>query len=515
MKMSNLITNHNMPNRTANIDYLCVITENGGRTHFKTIDIPESADLVSKLEGLTKNENATVLDLQSQMNIAFSSNDRSPINYVSPFAYADSYIEITTYPGTLSFGEYSELISQKNDALREEFSKRHESMQVNEPARFQEALNSYIESECAKYKTALKKRYLTIAKRYICAKNYTKTLIKAKGQDDVKMYSTDTLGWSNFSYRVTEDITINLGTNFGYGSASYFRLCLRYKGIDILPYSYMVKYYYANRRDLLRYTRLYDVSHDSWNIAFSFVEETANLAASSAEEFVRTWILNEVREMVYGLQGMLEEPDSYIHDLLENADKRTDCDFLSVRNMTWTEKNRFGAYPAEMSLAVRAEKVTGALDFLENLASLADTLPEINTSIEDIKAMAVSILPEIKTMIDKLTKEVALLQEKKAAKEVILSIIKHILEPHEKNIDALYEKRGEDKKWTPRSEFEEQYAKSHKEYEEKKTEESELSSEISKISTEIQMRSSFRSDLQECVDRVCSAGLAESEKTAA
>lgn len=498
-----------MPVKTVNTDYLCVITENAGKTCFKTVDIPKSVELVSKLEGLAENDNATLLDLQSQMDIAFSSNDRSPINYISPFAYSDSYINLTTYPEPLSFAEYSKLISQKIDNYREEFSKRHEIIKASNPDQFQEELNSYIKSECAKYKTALKMRYLKTAKRYICAKNYMKTLIKVRGQKDVKMYSTDTLGWSNFTYQVTDDITICLGTNFGYGNSSYFRLCLRYKGIDILPYSYMVEYYYADRRDLLRYTRLYNVTHDSWSIAFSFVEETANLAANSAKEFVRTWILNEVHEMVYGLQGMLEAPDSYIHGLLEKAGKLTECDYLSVRNMTWAEKSRFGAYPAEMSLAVRAEKVTGALDFLENLASLADTLPEIDASIEDIKAMAVSILPEVKTMVERLTKEVAMLHEKRAAKEEKLSIIKHFLEPHEKNIDALYEKRGDDKKCSPRSEFEGQYAKLHKEYKEKKVEESELSSVISKASTEIQMRSLFCSELQDCVDRVCSAGLAE------
>lgn len=43
-----------MADKTANIDYLCVIRENNGKTTFETIDIPVSTDLVTKLEGLTK-----------------------------------------------------------------------------------------------------------------------------------------------------------------------------------------------------------------------------------------------------------------------------------------------------------------------------------------------------------------------------------------------------------------------------------------------------------------------------
>lgn len=43
-----------MADKTANIEYLCVIRENNGKTTFETIDIPVSTDLVTKLEGLTK-----------------------------------------------------------------------------------------------------------------------------------------------------------------------------------------------------------------------------------------------------------------------------------------------------------------------------------------------------------------------------------------------------------------------------------------------------------------------------
>lgn len=97
-----------MADKTANIDYLCVIRENNGKTTFETIDIPVSTDLVTKLEGLTKNANATVLDMQAQMNLAFNENQRRAINYVSPYSYGNSYINITYYPAILSFAGYKE-----------------------------------------------------------------------------------------------------------------------------------------------------------------------------------------------------------------------------------------------------------------------------------------------------------------------------------------------------------------------------------------------------------------------
>lgn len=498
-----------MANKTANIDYLCVIRENYGKTSFETIDIPSSSDLVSRLEGLSENENASVLDMQAQMTLAFDNNHRRPINYVSPYAYGSSYIDITYFPAFLTYSEYSEKLASKKDLLREDFSKKYESLQKENPDKYLTALNDYLEKEMARYIEGIKKEYLHDAKRYICAFNYTQTLIHAKGQGDVRMYSTDTLGWSNFTYKVTNEITITLGTNYGYGSASYFRLGLRYKGIDILPYSYMVKYYYANRRDLLRYTRLYDVAHDSWNLAFSFVEEAANQAAESAEEFVRVWILNEIKDMVHRLHGVLDNPDDYIKDILNKTGEKADCDYLTVRNMDSVERSRYGVYPEEMTMAIRAEKLTGALDFLSNLATLSTTLPEIEAYIGEIKEMAVAIVPELDEMVSKITAKVALQQEEKAQLDVKLAKLQKELEPHEKRIDYLYEHRGEDKKWFSRSHFETRYAESHKDYAEMKAQETETNNRIVKLAEEIRMRTSFRDNLQECRRRVSDASLVD------
>ena len=118
-----------MADKTANIDYLCVIRENNGKTTFETIDIPVSTDLVTKLESLTKNANATVLDMQAQMNLAFNENQMRAINYVSPYSYGNSYINITYYPAILSFAGYKEKLTAHNDSLREKFSSKNEKLQ--------------------------------------------------------------------------------------------------------------------------------------------------------------------------------------------------------------------------------------------------------------------------------------------------------------------------------------------------------------------------------------------------
>ena len=504
-----------MADKTANIDYLCIIREKEGKTAFETVSIPQSVELVSKLEGMVENSNVSVLDMQAQMNLAFSEAERRTINYVSPHSYASSFIDLACYPVVYTFASYDEKLAEVKERATSFFAAKNEALQKENPSGYQVALKEYIEERLSEHKAALKKNYLRDARRYINADNYTRTLSQARSMGDVRMYSTDTRGWSDFDYKVTDDIAIHLRTNFGYGSSSYFRLVLSYKGIEILPYSYMVKYYYANRRDLLRYTRLYDVAHDSWNIAFAFVEEAANLASRSAQQFLEKWVLNEVKEMVCGLHGILENPAFHVRDMVNQAGKSADCGYLSVRNMCRSEKSCYGVYPAEMTMAIQAEKLTGALDFLGNLTAFSRLIPDIEGFIGEIKEMAVAIIPGLDAMVEKIVGRVAALQEEKAGRELCLSSVRKALEPHEDAIDRLYKARSEAQRLHTRSVFEALYAHDHKDYAEKKAQAEDLEHAISKLAEDIRMREEFRTNLLECRRRVSDAGLVGAKKEAA
>lgn len=63
------------------------------------------------------------------MNLAFNENQRRDINYVSPYSYWDSYINITYYPAILSFAKYNEKLAAHKDGLREVFSSENEKLQ--------------------------------------------------------------------------------------------------------------------------------------------------------------------------------------------------------------------------------------------------------------------------------------------------------------------------------------------------------------------------------------------------
>ena len=501
-------------NKTTNIDFLCIIRENGGKAAFETVDIPASQELVQALEVMVEDDGATVLDMQVLMDGAFPETERGSYNYVSPYSYKSTYIEPARYPAKLSAEEYRQKMDSREDSLRKSFDETHDYLLEENPGKYRTELEKYVASRLVTYARDLKKGYLFGARRYVNATNYYRTLAEVRQAGDVRMWSTDTRGWSDFSYKVTDDVTITLGTNFGFGSAAYFKLNLRYKGINILPYSHLVRYYYANRRDLIRYTRLYDPTHESWNAAFAFVEQTANLAAQSAQEFVREWILNEVREMVSRLHVVLDKPGFYIQEMLSQGDGESDCGFLTVRNMDDCEKRRYGVYPEEMTMALQAEKITGALDFLGNLAELSSILPEIEASVAEIQDMAVAIIPSLDVMVKEIGAKVRDLTELKAVKEAQLSAVHQEMEPHEKAIDGLYESRGEERKWWSRGSFESEYAEAHAEYARMKEKAKQLDDEVYRLGSDIRMRSSFRDGLLECRQRVTDAGLLEARKAA-
>ena len=487
---------------TVNQDYLCLINVENGKTTFMKVDIPQSTELLVALEQMTANPNRTVLDLQSQMNLTYSQDRRGYINYVSPYGYSSSYIAMTSYPSAMTHEEYCSMLENQAETIRATFDGKNSELRKEDPTLFETKRKEYVEKKLDEYKASLKVSYLSSAKRFIMASDYRTAMMAAKSRPSVKMYSTDTLGWSSFEYRVTDDVTITIGTNFGYGSSSYFHLGLRYKGIDVLPYSFVVKYYHAKMDDLIRYTRRYEVAHESWNLAFEFVEEMANLAAEDPDAFVNETIVNEIREMIGGLRVMLEPSNSFMERYIAAVGAGGRRDYETVRNMDSYDSNKYRVYPEEMGMAVKAEKITGSLDFLSNLMLLSETIPYVKDAIREINAMSVALLPQMEGMIARLDSEIVRLEERLTVEDAKMEKIQAELKPHDEEIDRIYEVRKQDVENLWRSEVETEYREKHVDYAALKEQEAEQSSLISKLWDEKTQRGSFRNRLEKCVKRV-------------
>lgn len=402
------------------------------------------------------NVNKSILDMQGIFS-QFPCNDQY-YNYIAPMLYSDAYISRIEYPKPLSEDEYTEGLNQKEMQIRRVWEQKVESewaswanahaadelyLLTQHPKdrvdiiweekhqqylreklhQHQQEIEREISNAKKEYAHELKLGYYIKARHYIYALCYAESLrqnnIETNLGKEVKMYSTDTLGFTHFKYPISEDVVIKVHTNFGYGVSSYFRLELTYKDIPILPYSLYVNYYYANSRDLAKYTRLYDVARESWRLAFSFVVETSNLAAENPERFVREWVMNEVAIMLNGLKCIMDDPKKYMGYWLDrmNANTNDEIHYLTVRFMDDAAASEYKCYPREMAIDFKAKKISGALEFLDSLKALKPIYEDVDHPIEEIKRLGRDILPEISDAVMRILDDIKKLKVKIRAVE--------------------------------------------------------------------------------------------------
>ena len=345
------------------------------------------------------NDNKTVLDLQSHFAKTFDpEKSQERYNYCFPHDYRSSYINKASYPHQWNFQTYEDKMNKYEEMLR--VNNKDDDDYKEDP----EALEVFIQDEVRKYAKSLKEDYANEAERYINAFNYKNTLECLKTNENNKMFSSDTIGWTDYNYIINGDIAYHLKSNFGYGSSSYFFVNLKYKNIDILPYSDGIKYYHANMKDFIRYTRLYNLSRDCWNIALDFVTQTTNAALDDPDKFIKQWIFNEVREMMSGLRRIAEDPQTCHKEAANN--NFAENGLISVRNITEYQRQLYKAYPDELVMAFQAEKITGALYFLEKLKPLEIIYKDIDKTINEIIDINKKLYPTFKVNLKRINTEI-------------------------------------------------------------------------------------------------------------
>lgn len=214
----------------------------------------------------------------------------------------------------------------------------------------------------------------------------------------VLAFSHRICGWSNPIHQLTENFSIEIKTNFGYGKVSYFYTKLKYKNIEIMPFSEWINYEFALFSEIILYTRSYPLVNEFWLDAMEFSQDACNLSLTDEVKFVEKYVLNECEEMVSGLEDLFHKT----HFTFKSRERRK----YSV------DKNRHGL--AEF----RGEKISGALDFISKISEF-DSIANINTfitRIEDCNRRIQPILIEevkiLKIEIENSTKEKNELQPK-------------------------------------------------------------------------------------------------------
>lgn len=250
---------------------------------------------------------------------------------------------------------------------------------------------------------------------WVSAYNIEKTYRKCFDDKFILTFSHRINGWSNPEYKLSDNFTVELKTNFGYGGASYFYIKLKYKNIEITPFSEWIDYEIAKFSEIIRYTKSFAyrlfrgtyngkrayrqiIKNSNWQDAIDFAKIACNDSLKNEEDFIRKYIIDECETMVVGLEK-----------------------FFSFSEFTF--KGEYDTHykvdkAGHQLMEFRGEKISGALDFISKILEF-DTIAEIKSFIvrievcnKKIQPLIVEELKAIKIKLKLLNSEMAILKPK-------------------------------------------------------------------------------------------------------
>lgn len=97
-------------------------------------------------------------------------------------------------------------------------------------------------------------------------------------------------GWANPKFNITENLSVDIKTNFGYGKSSYFLLVINFKNLDIIPFAEWIEYKFINKNDILFYTKKFKLVNTEWYECMKFVKYSCNLSIEDEKKFIDTYL---------------------------------------------------------------------------------------------------------------------------------------------------------------------------------------------------------------------------------
>lgn len=415
-----------------NIDrtHIVALKEENGMLRNMELPIARPEQFIAELKAMIDNPNRSVWDMQSLFTTRFPKTN-GYLDYIQPYSYQSSYISGIGYPKLYEYNELCSSWEQAGKSARDAYndSCNHNGTTPNASIAVQKELDA-IDS----VKKRQKSDFLCSAMRWIDASCYYDTASQMNRDNSVKMFSKENIGWSHFTHRVNEDINVSLRTNFGFGSAAHFILAVQYKGLDILPYSYIVKYYKAGMADIVRCTRSYSPCRESWSASFDFLSDFVNKSIADPANFVESYIMREVVEMMQGLEAIALNPIGFIERIGNN--KAEPC-VINVRPMFGDDKTRMQSYPDETPILFKVEKITGALDFLNSLCAIAKEVKTVQPHIDRLLEINLSLYPEVQDAIVRVNAKVEEQNLIKSKLDEKISALSEKLIPFEEEISHL------------------------------------------------------------------------------
>ena len=192
---------------------------------------------------------------------------------------------------------------------------------------------------------------------------------KAKDDSNIVSMSHRRIGWTDEPFSSTKNLDVQFKTNFGYGKSSYFYVKLRFKEIDIIPFSEWVLYRYINYRQIMHYSQSYELENEDWKTAMEYVRDAINLCVEDELKFIEKYIVTECQWLIKGLKAIcnVEKPsDQYSKRMTEKRDR----------------------------MDYKGEKLSGSLNFITSIAEY-ESITSVKKFINDLEQLCEDELPTL------------------------------------------------------------------------------------------------------------------------
>ncbi len=495
--------------KKVNEDFIPVVHLNGSNLEYTEIVIEKKYDyLISLIKKVLNNDSLLLIEIQNTFSYIFTGKPTG-YSFCFPYNYNATFVDSAYYPKIFSQEEYdSEINHVRSDYIEKEsekLNKEKEECKIDD-CHYQEAIERVKEEaeqlvvdRIAEIKDSFVKKSI----RYIQAYEFYTALNKIKADNANVMYSTEAIGWTKFYYSINNNVNVFFKSNFCYGRSAYFHITLIYKGVAIISYPKLVKYYYANMYDFIDCTESYKPERHNWKPALSFVVEQANWAVKDEDAFVQKWIINGTKEMVLGLIEIKNNPNSVIDKLINsNID---DSSLYAVRNITKDEIAEYMVYRHEMTISFQAEKITGSLLLIPNLMKLCVLYPEIKSIIQEIERINREFFPLLHNSIVSLSKKIQLLSYKIDNIQIEYNTFKRNNYRNLRDYD-IFKARNRDN-----ANVFGDYIKDHPEFEVIYNKRNWYNEKIDELTNERKRLSKFKAQLSLCAQLACDYGLASSD----
>ena len=466
-----------------NFDYLLTIEFDGSKIEKQSIDILRSDYIISRLIAMVDDESVDADTMYHLFRNKIMDNgvfdyclgyEQLRSRYISPIEYPT--FDLRKY--SKSYQEYKELIKKaKSEAIKEK------------------AIDNF-----SRWNTKEKKDLLYKCLTYIYASDYSNAILCNNVESRYYMYSNEKHGRFKYEKSISDDIKLEVKTNFCYGSSSSFVVAISYKGIPIHPYSIWVKYYYAGFNEIIRCTRSYRPERQSWHFCMDFVVWFVNKALDNPDAFIKETVMDEVNILVKDLEEVLAISDEKMREKLsvstlndEYLNSKYYIGIRCVRDANQQDTSYYKIAPEESRLVYRLEKITGALHFLKSLRQLSDIYSDIFDTINRIKEINKQLFPEIIEAIPPVSVYIAQLNAE-------LKPLERKIKIKQKRFDQLDEwlkKRLSSVEWEKTDETKDAFIKKHPDYKKLEMEISTLNEQVGQLKNRILNRETFLRRLQD------------------